>query len=351
MYTRHTIKSAQLLALLTCIVFVMAAAGAIAQERSGAGPAAVLLEEEKRIISIVELISPTVVSVTSYDAKGEEDGMGSGFIVSNDGEIITNNHVITGASKLTVVLPNGKEVTARSLGGDPLTDLAIIKITGNGLPVAPLGDSDAIKVGQIVIAIGNPYGFERTVTMGVVSALGRQIPGGGSSLSDLIQTDARIYPGNSGGPLVDSSGRVIGVNVAVVGGRAGTLGFAIPINTAREVMADVKRYGRVMVPWIGISYGDITPQIASVFELPTKQGVVVANVEKDGPAALAGIRKGDIIVSVEGKNVEDGGDLQRMLRTHKVGDKIKMNILRDGSPRMLTVTLRERPSNLVTPKE
>ena len=350
MYTKSVLHSARAIALLVSIISVISVGGVFAQNLSGAGPAANLLDEEKRIISIVEKISPTVVAVTSYNAKGEEDGLGSGIIVASDGDILTNNHVITGASKLTVVLPNGKEMTAKSLGGDPLTDLAVIKINSSNLPVAPLGDSDSLKVGQIVIAIGNPYGFERTVTMGVVSALGMQIPVVGSSLSYLIQTDARIYPGNSGGPLVDSAGKVIGVNVAVVGGKAGTLGFAIPINTARDVMADVKQYGRVIVPWIGISYGDVTPQIASVFELPAKKGVLIAQVEKGGPAALAGIQKGDIIVNVEGKTIEDGGDLQRILRNHKVGDKISIGILRNGSSRTLTVTLRERPSNLEAPE-
>lgn len=316
-----------------------------AQSGSGAGPASVLLPEESRIIDIVKKISPAVVAVTSY-TDGKAEGLGSGIIVTPNGDILTNNHVISDANKLTVTLADGRELTAKSLGGDTLLDLAVIKVNANKLPVAPLGDSDALQVGQVAIAIGNPYGFERTVTVGVVSALRRSIPGGDASLSDLIQTDARIYPGNSGGPLVDSGGRVIGVNTVVVGGKAGTLGFAIPINTARQIMADVSRIGRVVSPWIGISYGDITPQIAKVFHLPANEGVIVAQVEKGSPAALAGIQKGDIIVEIEGKKVGDGGDLQKAIRSKGNGQKLNMSVYRDGKKRNAVVTIGERPANV-----
>jgi len=311
----------------------------------GAGPSGVLLSEETRIIDIVKRISPAVVSVTSYKT-GAKEGLASGIIVTPDGEILTNNHVVSEASKIVVTLADGRELEAKSLGGDPLIDLAIIKIDAAGLRTAPLGDSDRIQVGQAAIAIGNPYGFERTVTVGVVSALGRSIPGGGASLSNLIQTDAKIYPGNSGGPLLDSSGRVIGVNTAVVGGEVGVLGFAIPINTARRAMNDVRRVGHVRVPWMGISYGDINDQIAGVFKLPVKEGVIVAEVEKDGPSALAGIRKGDIIVEVDGKKIADGGDLQKVLQGTNVGDRIGVTIYRDGKRRNFDVTLQEMPMRL-----
>ncbi|NLN77642.1 MAG: PDZ domain-containing protein [Armatimonadetes bacterium] len=312
----------------------------------GAGPSGVLLNEELRIIEIVKRISPTVVAVTSYNQADTRQGLGSGIIVSSDGEVLTNNHVVSKGARLKVTLADGRELVAKNLGGDPLIDLAIIKIDANNLPTAPLGDSDDLQVGQTAIAIGNPYGFERTVTVGVISALGRSIPGGGASLSNLIQTDAKIYPGNSGGPLLDSSGDVIGVNAAVVGGDVGVLGFSIPINTARRVMEDVRRYGHVRVPWVGISYGDITPEIAAVFKLPVKEGVIVAEVEKDGPAALAGIRKGDIIVEVDGKKITDGGDLQKILRNKDVGQKMPVTVLRDGKKQNITVTLREMPMGL-----
>ena len=344
--------SVYLLALVLLVTFSLAIALVLcpscAQEPAGtgAGPTGVLLNEELRIIDIVKRISPAVVSVRSYNGGGDKLGLASGIIVSSDGEILTNNHVVSEGSKLMVTLADGRELEAKNLGGDPLIDLAIIKISVTGLKVAPLGDSDRLQVGQTAIAIGNPYGFERTVTVGVVSALGRSIPGGVTSLSNLIQTDAKIYPGNSGGPLLDSSGRVIGVNTAVVGGEVGVLGFAIPINTARRAMADVRRVGHVQVPWMGISYGDITDEIASVFKLPVKDGIIVAEVEKDGPSALAGIRKGDIIVVVDGKKIADGGDLQKILQAKNVGDKMDVTVYREGKRRKVTVSLQEMPMRL-----
>lgn len=335
------------LLIVFSLVIWPAYAPSVAQEPAGvgAGPTGVLLSEETRIIDIVKRISPAVVSVTSYKGSGKE-GLASGFILTPDGEILTNNHVVSDASKLVVTLADGRELEAKSLGGDHLIDVAIIKIDATGLPTVPLGDSDRLQVGQAAIAIGNPYGFERTVTVGVVSALGRSIPGGGASLSNLIQTDAKIYPGNSGGPLLDSSGKVIGVNTAVVGGEVGVLGFAIPINTARRAMNDVRTVGHVQVPWIGISYGDITDEIAQVFKLPVKEGVLVAEVESKGPAALAGIKKGDIIVGVDGKKIADGGDLQKIMQSKNVGDKMEVTVYRDGKRRTITVTLQEMPMRL-----
>ena len=344
----HARASVYMFALVFLVVCSLAVAPSWSQEPAGtgAGPTGVLLNEELRIIDIVKTISPAVVAVTSYDGNGKKQGLASGIIVSTDGEILTNNHVVSAGSKLKVTLADGRELEATNLGGDPLIDLAIIKIPLTGLKIAPLGDSDRLQVGQTAIAIGNPYGFERTVTVGVVSALGRSIPGGGASLSNLIQTDAKIYPGNSGGPLLDSSGKVIGVNTAVVGGEAGVLGFAIPINTARRAMDDVRRVGHVRVPWMGISYGDITDEIAAVFHLPVKSGVIVADVEKDGPSALAGIRKGDIIVEVDGKKIADGGDLQKKLQGKNVSDKMEIIVLRDGKRQKFTMTLQEMPMRL-----
>jgi serine protease Do len=344
--------SIYLLAFALLITFSLAMGLALTTSRAqepagtGAGPTGVLLNEELRIIDIGKRISPTVVAVTSYDKDGSKLGLASGIIVTPDGEVLTNNHVVSEGSKLKVTLADGRVLDGKNLGGDPLIDLAIIRIPATDLPTAPLGDSDRLQVGQTAIAIGNPYGFERTVTVGVVSALGRSIPGGGASLSNLIQTDAKIYPGNSGGPLLDSGGRVIGVNTAVVGGDAGVLGFAIPINTARRVMDDVRRVGHVRVPWMGVSYSDITSEIASAFRLPIKQGIIVAEVEKGGPSALAGIRKGDIIVEVDGKKIADGGDLQKILQSKDVGDKMEVTVYRDGKRQKITVNLQEMPMRL-----
>ncbi len=342
----YTLALAMLIAIAAVTLMIFAPSGAQTPGSVGAGPTGVLLNEEVRIINTVKRISPSVVAVRSFKTDGDR-ALASGFIVSPDGQILTNNHVVTNVRRIEVTLADGRELTARNLGGDPLIDVAIIKIPATNLQPAQLGDSDDLQVGQTAIAIGNPYGFERTVTVGVVSALGRNIPGGGASLTNLIQTDARIYPGNSGGPLLDSNGRVIGVNTAVVGGQVGVLGFAIPINTARRVVDDVRRYGRVKVPWLGISYGDINEQISKAFNLPVKQGIIVAGVEKNGPAALAGIAKGDIIVEVDGKAISDGGDLQRILQKKNVGDAMQVTAIRDGQRRGFRAILKEMPMSLL----
>lgn len=341
----YMLLAALLITFVAVTAFVYMPSTAQTPAGSGAGPTGMLLNEEVRMIDIVKRISPAVVAVRSYKSNGDK-GLASGIIVSSDGEILTNNHVVSNATKLQVTLADGRELTAKNLGGDPLIDLAIIKIPATGLQTAVFGDSDRLQVGQTAIAIGNPYGFERTVTVGVVSALGRSIPGGGASLTNLIQTDAKIYPGNSGGPLLDSSGKVIGVNTVVVGGEVGVLGFAIPVNMAKRVMDDVKRVGHVQVPWLGISYGDMTDQIAKAFKLPVKQGIIVAGVEKNGPAALAGISKGDIIVEVDGKKIADGGDLQKVLQSKNVGDSLDLTALRDGKRRTVAIKLQEMPMNL-----
>lgn len=316
------------------------------QTGSGRGPAALLLPQEQQIINIVRRISPAVVAVKTYDKSGDEDGVGSGVIVTSNGDVLTNNHVITGSAKIVVTLADGRDLTAKSLGGDPSIDLAVLKIAANNLPVASIGDSDNLQVGQIAIAIGNPYGFERTVTVGVISALRRTIPDGDESLKNLIQTDARIFPGNSGGPLLDSSGNVIGVNTAVVGGRVGVLGFAIPINTAQDIMRQVQTQGRIIVPWIGISYGEINSEIAQKFSLPVEEGVIVASVDKNGPAALAGIRRGDIIISVEGGKVAGSADLRRAVRARSIGESINVVAMRDGKQRNFVVVVKEMPTRL-----
>lgn len=308
----------------------------------GAGGSA-LLASETRVIEIARNIGPSVVSVTTVTRDGT--ALGSGVIWRSDGYILTNSHVVEDGKSIKVTLSSGREMSATPLGGDPRVDLAVIKINATGLPTAQLGDSDALQVGQLAIAIGNPYGFERTVTVGVVSALNRNIPGGGSALMNLIQTDAEINPGNSGGPLLDSRGRIIGINTALVGGGGGQgVGFAVPINLAQSITRDVITYGRVIVPWIGISYGDLTPALARAYHLPVNTGVVVSDVDSGGPAAAAGVRKGDIVLSVDGRNVDDGGDLQMALREKRVGDTVKIGMLRSSKRVNLSVTLKEMPT-------
>lgn len=308
---------------------------------------------EENIIQAAKAVGPAVVSVLNMQSPGagqpfERQGLGSGFIVSEDGLIVTTAHVIAEAGRVDVVLAGGKTLTARVLGADPRIDIAVLKIPAAGLPVVFLGDSDKLRAGQQAIAIGNPLGFERTVTVGVVSALNRVIPGGGAPLRDLIQTDAAINLGNSGGPLLDSCGRVIGVNTAIVGSDigAGGLGFAIPINTARHAVDDAAKYGRIIVPWMGIAYSELTEELVRAFNLPVGKGIVVGSVVPGGPAERAGVQQGDIMVGIDGRSLEDAGQLQEVIRKAAVGDKVKLTLIRDGKRQTAVIILEEMPREL-----
>jgi len=314
------------------------------------GTAGGLCGPEENVIRVAKAVGPAVVSVLNMQSPGlgqpeKRRGLGSGFIVSRDGLIVTNAHVISGADRVEVVLIGEKTVTARILGADPRIDIAILKIPKSNLPVVSFGDSGKLQPGQQAIAIGNPLGFERTVTVGVVSALNRTIPGGGAPLRDLVQTDAAINPGNSGGPLLDSCGRVIGVNTAVVEAEvgAGGLGFAVPINMARRAVRDVLKHGRIIVPWIGIAYTEVTEELAEAFGLPVKQGIIVGTVVSKSPADRAGIRPGDTITRIDNKPVKDAGQLQEFIREAQVGEKLKFTLLRNGKRMTVTVTLEEMP--------
>lgn len=311
----------------------------------GAGGGALLLDSERAVIAIARNVGPAVVGIKTGDSEGS---VGSGVVVRPDGYILTNNHVVQGEPRIVVTLASGRDVVARLLGGDPRVDLAVLKIDAGPLSVASLGDSDTLQVGQIAVAIGNPYGFERTVTVGVISALNRSIPGGGAALTQLIQTDAEINPGNSGGPLLDARGKVIGINTVLIsGGGGGGLGFAVPINTAQHVIADVLEHGRVIVPWIGISYGDITREMATVFNLPVKEGVIIAEVVPGSPAAKAGVARGDIIIRADKIDVTEGGELQKLLRSKNVGDKMTLTIVRGDRRMQVTLTLQEMPQSVL----
>jgi serine protease DegQ len=307
---------------------------------------------EQEVIRAARAVSPSVVSVRGGRGRGR--GLGSGFIVRSDGLILTNAHVVSGSEEVSVTLADGRRAPGRVLGSDPDVDTALVKIDRvSGLPEVRLGDSDVVEVGQTAIAIGNPLGLERTVTVGVVSALHRQLESR-STLDNLIQTDAAINPGNSGGPLVDSRGRVIGINNAVIqppyGG--GGLSFAVPINTAREVMQSYLRTGRVTPaseerPWLGIEYREITPEVAEAYDLPASQGARVGTVLSGSPAERAGIREGDIIVSVNGRPVTPGA-LRAEIRRVGIGRSISLVVQR-GSRRLtvaphLTEVPREPPS-------
>ena len=269
--------------------------------------------EELSIIRVARSATPSVVSVSRGDASG------SGVIIRRDGVILTNAHVVGDARTVSVALADGRTLVGTVLGRDPSVDVAVVRVPISDAPVAPTGNSDQLEVGQAAIAIGNPLGLERTVTVGVVSAVNRSPRG--FSLDALIQTDAAISPGNSGGPLLDSRGSVIGINTAVLSGSgASGLGFAIPINLANDIANQILTTGRVQRPFLGVAYGDIEPTMAKRFGLPVSHGIVVLQVSASSPAAQVGIRPQDIITRVDTTTIQQGADLRRVLRAHKIGD-------------------------------
>jgi len=283
-------------------------------------------------------------------------GLGSGVIIDERGYILTNEHVVGDATKITVTLPDGREFKAEVKGKDVRSDLAIIKITGKNLPVVELGDSDDLKIGQWVVAIGNPFGFaipnpEPTVTVGVVSALRRAL---GRSLSrdrdysDLIQTDAAINPGNSGGPLVNLKGEIIGINVAIIsttGGYQG-VGFAIPINIAKRIVNQLIEGKKILYGWLGVTVQDLTEDLAEHFSLEEKKGALVVSVLSDSPAEKAGIKEDDIILKFENKEISNIQDLIKHVSKTEVGKKAKLLIFRNKKEMVLEVEIGERPEDL-----
>jgi serine protease Do len=272
----------------------------------------------------------------------EQKSAGSGFIISSDGYILTNNHVIEGADKIVVKLSDKGRYDAEVVGRDPNTDIALLKIDPDHLlPVAKLGDSDSLRVGEWVIAIGNPFGFEHTVTMGIVSAKGRVI--GAGPYDDFIQTDAAINPGNSGGPLFNLHGEVVGINTAIVAAGQG-IGFAIPINMAKEILPQLKEKGRVVRGWLGIQIQPWEPGLAEKFGLKEERGVLVGKVIEGDPADRAGMKNGDIILEINGQEVKDTKDLLNKVARLKPGQRVEVVVLRDGKRKTLYVTLGERPS-------
>jgi len=281
-------------------------------------------------------------------------GLGSGFIIDKEGHILTNNHVVEDADKITVTLPDGRSFEGKVKGRDPRSDLAVVQITDKNLPIAKLGNSDRIKTGQWVVAIGNPFGHilrspDPTVTVGVVSALHRQIPPGGtrSVHLDMIQTDAAINVGNSGGPLCNTSGEVIGINVAIFstsGGYQG-VGFAIPINVAKGILENLIKGEVVSYGWLGVQAQDITDDLAEYFNLPDKEGALIAQADKDSPAKEAGIEEGDIIIKFDGAKVKNTYDLVRKVASTKPGDTKEVELIRDRIVKTLSVKMGKRPSD------
>jgi len=296
--------------------------------------------EEQRIVAAVKSVAPAVVSVN------QGSGGGSGVIIRQDGLILTNSHVVD-EEPISVTLANGRRLPAHLITSDDDLDLAVIQVPQRGLPVAARGDSDRLEVAQTAIAIGNPLGFERTVTRGVVSATHRSLPGSPPGLKNLIQTDAAINPGNSGGPLIDSSGRVIGINTAMVADRGGAsrgLGFAIPINAAHDLIQGLQNEGRIARPVLGVDLSDISEEVAAAYHMSIHDGVLLARIAPGSPADHAGLRVGDIVTHLDGDRVHRSGEMSQAIRQLKPGARVSLTVMRDGRAFSTTVRLGDSGS-------
>jgi putative serine protease PepD len=331
---------------------------------------AALTEEERNNIAVYEKVADGVVNVTSTAMQMDfffnafpTQGSGSGSVIDAKGHILTNHHVVANAQKLEVTLADGSKWPAKLVGSDPDSDLAVIKIDApkEKLKIIPMGDSRNLKIGQKVLAIGNPFGLQRTLTTGIISSLGRTIRSAvGTLIEDVIQTDAAINPGNSGGPLLNSDGEIIGINSAIIspsGGNVG-IGFAIPVNTAKRVVPELLTKGYVTYPWIGATIQSLIPEIAKYRKLKIERGAMIAEVVKDGPADKAGLKGGnekiqvgnmivlvggDIVVKVDQHDVKTNDELIRYIREKKPGDTILLKVFRKDTLMEVKVTLGERP--------
>lgn len=292
---------------------------------------------QSAVENVVQLVSPSVVRIVStqqvlnpfFLQVVPQQGLGSGVIIQPDGLILTNNHVIQDASKIEVTLSDGKIYKGSVVGADPTSDVALVKIDVNNLPYVALGDSSTLRVGQFVVAIGNPYGLDHTVTTGVISALERNLDVNGSTMYGVIQTDAAINPGNSGGPLVDLSGNVIGINTMIYSGAQG-LGFAVSSNTCTKVIGSILKTGTIKWPFLGVSVATMTQDIASTEGISYAEGAFVASVSANSPASKAGVQTGDIIISIDDKRITTADELVSSIRAYNVGDKITLGIIRKG---------------------
>lgn len=308
---------------------------------------------EKDVVAAVQKVSPAVVSIATLRVIQENmfdavpvRGLGSGIIFDSNGGILTNHHIVEDAERVEVVTTDSKKLHGEVLGSDSMSDIAVVRVDGEGLPAVKLGDSDKLVAGQIAIAIGNPYGFllpGPTVTLGVISALKRHIHVEDHMYEDLIQTDASINPGNSGGALVDSSGLVIGVNTANIPFAQG-IGFAIPINTARRIAKEIIEHGRVLRPYLGIAGITLNRDIAESYNIPYEKGVLVVKVGRGSPAHRSGMEAGDTILEADNTPLKAWEDLQHVLQNKKVGDRLELSIARDERQDKVGVQLEEAPS-------
>ncbi len=339
--------------------------------RTAAPPAPAVLEAAPGAATVftgyhtaAQAAAPAVVSVTAsksgkrnpnaqdptfrffFHERGAETqvGMGSGVIVSPEGILLTNNHVIAGATEIDVRLSDGREARAEVVGTDPETDLAVLRISMDRLPAITLGRLEAVKVGDVVLAIGNPFNVGQTVTSGIVSALGRQGLGL-STFENFVQTDAAINPGNSGGALVDVRGHLVGINTAIFSRSGGSMGigFAIPVDVAQQVMEGLLRDGQVTRGWIGVEPRDLTPEFAENFKLPIKEGALITGVLNDGPASKGGMRPGDVVTAVAGRPVANTAELLNRVAALKPGSEAAIDVQRGSQTVQVTLTVGQRP--------
>jgi S1-C subfamily serine protease len=357
--------SSRLLLLLT-VLALLVAAGAVYRSATEQGPDGLAktavaapghVPGDEPVAQVAAEVEPSVVQVnvsgierTPFGTQKQE-GIGSGVIYRSDGYIITNNHVVEGARTVEVAFADGTTEQGEVVGTDPITDLAVIKVNRDGLPAASFSDDKQLAVGQLTVAIGSPSGFQSTVTSGVLSGMGREFPpeltGGQqeSSLVDLLQTDAPISPGNSGGALADRDGQVIGINVAYLPPNetgAEGIGFAIPSYTVVSVADQLIQSGEAQHPYLGVSVSDLTPQVSNRFSVSAESGALIAKVEPGGPADGAGIRAGDVVTGLGSTDIRSSGDLLSALRQYQPGDKVVLTVLRDGQKSTFDVQLGER---------
>ncbi|MGD0885285.1 MAG: DegQ family serine endoprotease [Thermodesulfovibrionales bacterium] len=333
-----------------------------------------IIETSRAFSEIASAVSPAVVNISStkvvrrdstqspedpffdffnpfhefgFPKKWKEQSLGSGVIVSKDGYIITNNHVVEQSEDIRVTLYDKRSFRGKVVGSDPKTDIAVVKISATDLQTVPWGDSDRLQVGEFVLAIGNPFGLSHTVTMGIISAVGRANVGI-ADYEDFIQTDAAINPGNSGGPLVNIKGELIGINTAIFsrsGGYQG-IGFAVPSNMARLVMDQIMKEGKIVRGWLGVSIQDITPELSQKFGLKDAKGALVGDVTKGSPAEKAGVRGGDIILQLNGKEIDSVGNLRNLVAQSKIGSQVTLKILRGSKEYTLQAVIAELPKEL-----
>ena len=359
--------------LAAALVFLLSLSwvGTISAETEQTEPYLALESFSNSIADIAEKVGPAVVNIDTvrmvkqgspffsqdpifrqffgeqfkdYSRTIPQKGTGSGFIISQEGYILTNEHVVHKAEKIKVTLSDGREFDGKVIGSDLDSDIAIVKIDSDDLPIVTLGDSDKLRVGEIVVAIGNPYGLQQTVTMGVVSAEDRSIPVEEHTYRNFIQTDAAINPGNSGGPLLNTKGEVVGINTAIIAYAQG-IGFAIPINIPKKNIDELIKLGKVRRSWLGVYIQEVTPEIAEQFDLPEDaKGVLVGDVVKDSPAEKSGIKRGDIITKVNNEEVDSPGELQDKIGSIEIGEKANIEVVRDGKEISFVVRIDEMPT-------